>query len=121
MGLDKLDTRQGYAFETLDMALSAAENGIGVVVCDLLYALDSLEAGRVVITFQMPVLTGLNYLLMRQPGQRYNSLQDNYRSWLRTELATDRQRMKAMLRQLGMDADNEIDAFAGQTGVTALS
>ena len=121
MGLTELDTSHGYEFETLDMALSAAENGIGVVVCDLLYALDSLESGKVVIPFPMPIMTGLNYLLMRQPNPRYQSLQDSYRNWLREQLADDERRMRALLTHLGFAAEPEVDAFAGAAQVTAAA
>lgn len=113
MQAEELDTSQGYEFETLDMALSAAENGIGVVVCDLLYALDALESGRLVIPFKMPVITGLRYMLLSQPDRSYQGLQDNYRSWLKHQIGIDHQRMEALLKLLGFDPDDRKEVKLG--------
>ena len=112
MQLEELDTSQGYEFETLDMALSAAENGIGVVVCDLIYGLNALESGRLVIPFHMPVMAGLKYLLLNQPSHRYQSLQGNYRSWLKDQISLDHQRIENYLKQLDFDFQDQLDAFA---------
>ncbi|MBY4675411.1 LysR substrate-binding domain-containing protein [Marinobacterium arenosum] len=110
MGLDALDTEQGYEFETLDMALSAAENGIGVVVGDLLYVLDRLASGQLVIPFRMPIMEGLCYMLLSQPGRKFQSLQDTYRNWLGQQLAADEQRMFTLLEQLGFDPSQRLQA-----------
>ncbi len=106
-----LDTSQGYEFETLDMALSAAENGIGIVVCDLIYALDALESGRLVIPFKMPLIVGLRYLLLSQPSSSYQSLQGNYRSWLKQQIVLDHQRMERLLIRLGFDPHDRKDVM----------
>lgn len=111
MHFNQLDTSQGYEFETLDMAVSAAENAIGVVVCDLIYALDALESGRLVVPFKMPVMRGLRYLLLRQPGHRFKGLQDNYISWLTEQITLDEQRINAVVDHLGLTTDLSIDAF----------
>ncbi|HCH23183.1 MAG TPA: LysR family transcriptional regulator [Oceanospirillaceae bacterium] len=111
MGVKNLDTSKGYAFETLDMALSAAENGIGVLVCDMIYALDSLASGRLVIPFKMPLIPGLRYLLLSHPNSSYQSLQDNYRSWLKQQIEADHQRMEKLLMQLGFDPNERKEAM----------
>ncbi len=111
MGLEALDTTKGYEFETLDMALSAAENGIGVIVCDMLYALPSLQSGRLVIPFDMPLMRGLNYLLLNQPYRRHQSLRKNYRNWLKQQIENDEASMQALLIELGFDPNNSIDAL----------
>lgn len=109
MGEETLDTSKGYEFETLDMALCAAESGIGVLVCDMIYALDSLKSGRLVIPFKMPLITGLRYLLFSHPNSRYQSLQDNYRTWLIQHLKSDFQRMEQLLVELGLDPNDQQD------------
>lgn len=109
MGIPALDTQQGYEFETLDMALSAAENGIGVVVCDLIYALDAVASGRLVIPFKMPVLVGLQYLLVSQPHTRYDGVQAIYRDWLTQQIALDEKRVKNLLVELGFDLDDRLE------------
>lgn len=111
MGEEQLDTDKGYEFETLDMALSAAESGIGVLVCDMIYALDSLQNGRLVIPFKMPLVTGLSYLLLSHPNSSYQSLQDNYRSWLKQQIALDHKKMQRLLLCLDLNPDDCTDAF----------
>ncbi|EPJ50080.1 MAG: gcvA [Osedax symbiont Rs2] len=107
----QLDTSKGYEFETLDMALSAAENGIGVLVCDIIYALDSLRSKRLVIPFKMPLVTGLSYLLLSHPNSSYESLQDNYRCWLEQQIAQDHQRMQRLILELGLDPNDQIEGI----------
>jgi len=111
MGEEQLDTDKGYEFETLDMALSAAESGIGVLVCDMIYALDSLQNGRLVIPFKMPLVTGLSYLLLSHPNSSYQSLQDNYRSWLKQQIALDHKKMQRLLLCLDLNPDDCTGAF----------
>jgi len=111
MGMEKLDTSKGYEFETLDMALSAAENGIGVLVGDITYALDSLRSGRLVIPFKMPLITGFSYLLLSHPKSSYQTLQDNYRSWLQQQIALDHQTMESLLIELGFDPSDTKEAM----------
>ncbi|KJF79514.1 LysR family transcriptional regulator, partial [Photobacterium angustum] len=77
MHLYDLDTTTGYEFETLDMALSAAENGLGVLVCDFVFAFEALTNGRLVIPFSMPIVTGLRYVLLSQPNRHYQPLQQS--------------------------------------------
>ncbi|PSU89447.1 LysR family transcriptional regulator [Photobacterium kishitanii] len=107
MGEEALDTSKGYEFETLDMALSAAENGLGVLVCDLLFALNALRNGRLVIPFKMPIVTGLRYLLLRHLNSSYQPLQQNYRQWLQQQIHQDNQDMAAYLTELGFDNQDQ--------------
>ena len=114
LGHQGLDVSQGYEFETLDMALSAAENGIGLVVCDLLYAIDALASGRLVIPFSMPILLGLDYLLIstrlisKAPTHPAMTL---YKHWLTKQVESDEQRLVQVLRDIGLNPHDKIEAF----------
>lgn len=114
MQLSNVDTTKGYEFETLDMAISAAENGIGVIICDLVYALESIKNGRLVIPFNMPLMKGLRYFLLNHPNNYPSdsqSSQRDYRSWLKQQIALDQGRMEATLKELGLDCANCLDAL----------
>ncbi|MEM5527935.1 LysR substrate-binding domain-containing protein [Gammaproteobacteria bacterium AS21] len=92
-----LDISQGYEFETLDMALAAAENGAGVVVCDLCYALESLRNGRLMIPFMTPAVAGVSYFLLSQKGLQESRLQQHYCQWLKDQIAESEQQMQLFL------------------------
>lgn len=107
MAAETLDTTKGYEFETLDMALSAAENGLGVLVCDLLFALNALRSGRLVIPFKMPIVTGLRYLLLSHLNSGYKPLQQNYRQWLQQQIIQDNKQMTQYLTELNFDINEQ--------------
>lgn len=119
MQIDDLDIHQGYEFETLDMALSAAENGIGIVVADLLYAIDALQQGKLVIPFTMPLIKGLSYRLFSQQEQtmpahllsRYPNAQSQYRQWLKDEIACHQKQLDQFLATEGFNHQNLIQGF----------
>ena len=119
MRINDLDINQGYEFETLDMALSAAENGIGVVVADLLYAIDTLKQGKLVIPFTMPLIKGLSYMLLSQQepsmsphiSSRYPNAQSQYRQWLKNEIANHQKQLDQFLINEGFDTQNLINGF----------
>lgn len=121
MGFDALDTSQGYEFETLDMAISAAENSIGVVVCDLLYALNSLQTGRLIIPFTMPLFRGLNYVLLNHQNQsnqdssRYNTTHKQFRHWLKTLIHRDEQQLIEYLEPQGFSTKELQASFTDPT------
>ncbi|EAQ63332.1 transcriptional regulator, LysR family protein [Marinomonas sp. MED121] len=107
---EALDVSQGYEFETLDMALSAAENGIGLVVCDVFYAIKALAEKRLVIPFNMPILLGLDYLLIsKQPSK---GAMAKYQDWLVQQVEEDETQLVQVLSELGIDANQKIEAFS---------
>lgn len=110
MGLSELNTEQGYEFETLDMALSAVENGIGVVIGDLFLVLDQIASGQLVIPFHMPIFEGLSYMLLSNSNYRSRGTQDSYRSWLTQSLAEDEQRLVSLLDNLGLNSRQRLQA-----------
>lgn len=112
MQFPQLDITSGYEFETLDMALSAAENGIGVVVCDLIYALEALKNGSLIIPFQMPLMQGLSYVLLSQSALSHTSnSQQQYQRWLMEQIKRDHQALAEQLILLGFNPAQLVEAF----------
>ena len=66
-------------------ALSAG-NGIGVLVCDLYYALQSIENNRLIIPLDTPKGIGLSSLLLSDPMCNYQCGQSQYRIGFKLEL-----------------------------------
>ena len=61
---------KGQHFETLDLAMSMASQGTGVAIGDWSLIGDDLNAGRLVMPFDLKVTTGLAYYLVfpEKPG-----------------------------------------------------
>ncbi|KAA0995785.1 LysR family transcriptional regulator [Pseudomonas sp. ANT_J12] len=55
---------KGQHFETLDLAMSMASQGTGVAIGDWSLIGDDLQAGRLVMPFELKVRTGLAYYLV---------------------------------------------------------
>ena len=66
----QIDTRSGLDFDALDMALSAAEAGLGVAMTDVVLADEALQSGRLVVAMRKAVPTGSSYFLVRPPDMR---------------------------------------------------
>ncbi|WP_460121426.1 LysR substrate-binding domain-containing protein [Pseudomonas sp. S2_C03] len=60
----KLSHARGQHFETLDLAMSTASQGMGVAIGDWSLIGDDLSAGRLVMPFDLKVKTGLAYYLV---------------------------------------------------------
>ncbi|MBJ9975837.1 LysR family transcriptional regulator [Pseudomonas sp. S75] len=54
---------QGQVFDTLDQGISAAQQGLGISVVDLVLASADLAAGRLVTPFRQAVATGEGYYM----------------------------------------------------------
>ncbi|WP_016714690.1 LysR substrate-binding domain-containing protein, partial [Pseudomonas monteilii] len=63
--MDALDISidQGQVFDTLDQGISAAQQGLGISVVDLVLASADLAAGRLVTPFKHAVATGDGYYM----------------------------------------------------------
>ncbi|MDF0729621.1 LysR substrate-binding domain-containing protein [Pseudomonas entomophila] len=63
--VDALDVSidQGQVFDTLDQGISAAQQGMGISVVDLVLASADLAAGRLVTPFKQAVATGDGYYM----------------------------------------------------------
>jgi len=65
-----LDARGGLDFDALDMALSAAECGLGVAITDVVLGHEAIQSGRLVTPIRKAVPTGFSYYLVRPPEMR---------------------------------------------------
>ncbi|AOO80591.1 LysR substrate-binding domain-containing protein [Bosea vaviloviae] len=85
-----LDTRKGLDFDALDMALSAAEAGLGVAMTDVVLAHEALEAGRLVAPVRKAVPTGASYYLVRPPDMRRRRQVKLLDEWICDEISAAR-------------------------------
>lgn len=65
-----LNGATGLDFDALDMALSAAQAGLGVAITDVVLAHEAIEAGRLVVPWRKAVATGASYYLVRPSDMR---------------------------------------------------
>ncbi|BBK39008.1 LysR family transcriptional regulator [Allostella sp. ATCC 35155] len=83
-----LDMSGGLDFDALDMALSAAEAGLGVAMTDVVLAEPAVAAGRLVAVAPA-VATGISYWLVRPPGRARRQVR-LFEEWLLREIAAAR-------------------------------
>lgn len=96
-GPDTLDWTRGEVFDTMDMALRAAEGGRGVAMADLNMILDDLDLGRLVRPSEGCV-TGQDGLhLVRRDAQRPRPDVDRFVAWIVAEAAATRAEVAARL------------------------
>lgn len=63
LGATQVTIERGQLFDTLDQGISAAQQGAGVAVVDLLLALGEVDSGRLVLPFPQAVSTAEGYYL----------------------------------------------------------
>ncbi|MBH3429717.1 LysR substrate-binding domain-containing protein [Pseudomonas alkylphenolica] len=63
LGATQVTIERGQLFDTLDQGISAAQQGAGVAVVDLLLALGEIDSGRLVLPFPQAVSTAEGYYL----------------------------------------------------------
>ncbi|KRE09721.1 hypothetical protein ASE63_04110 [Bosea sp. Root381] len=81
-----LDARSGLDFDALDMALSAAEAGLGVAMTDVVLAHEAIQSGRLVVPLRKAVPTGFSYYLVRPPEMRRRREVVVVEDWIRSEI-----------------------------------
>ena len=83
MGIETTAGIKGPAFETLDMAVRAAEAGYGVALGDLSLIAEDLHAGRLKLVMPKPLYTGRGVYFVRSSIQTQPSdALETFRSWL---------------------------------------
>ena len=73
---------QGHHFETLDLAMTVASQGSGVAIGDSALIGEDLKAGRLVMPFELRVLTGMGYYLVYPPGSKPSAGLEALMNWL---------------------------------------
>lgn len=86
----ELQTRRGLDFDALDMALSAAEAGLGVAIADVVLAHQAIQDGRVMVPLRRAVSTGVSYFLVRRPELRRRRQVKLVEDWIVGEMAEAR-------------------------------
>jgi len=82
----ELRAREGLDFDALDMALSAAEAGLGVAIADVVLADQAIRDGRIVTPLRRAVSTGVSYFLVRRPDLRRRRQVRVVEDWLMAEI-----------------------------------
>ncbi|MCF1467526.1 LysR family transcriptional regulator [Agrobacterium vitis] len=85
-----LRAREGLDFDALDMALSAAEAGLGVAIADVVLARQAIEDGKLVAPLDAAVSTGVSYFLVRKPELRRRRQVQLVEEWIVREVASAR-------------------------------
>jgi LysR family glycine cleavage system transcriptional activator len=87
----RIETRGGLDFDALDMALSAAEAGLGVAMTDVVLAHEAIQSGRLVVPLPKAVPTGFSYYLVRPPEMRRRREVALVDEWLCSEIEDARE------------------------------
>lgn len=82
MGLDVTKGAEGPAFETLDMAVRAAESGHGVALGDLSLIAADLQQGRLKLAVPSPFYTGRGIYLVEPLRTGTDMALETLRTWL---------------------------------------
>lgn len=83
----------GLDFETMDMALSAAQAGQGVAIGDTLLAHDAIRAGFLKAPISYAVQTGMSYYLVTKPSLKRRSAVLAFEAWLTKEIRRSRKEL----------------------------
>lgn len=84
----ELCAQEGLDFDALDMALSAAEAGLGVAIADVVLAQTAIEEGLIVVPIRKVVSTGVSYFLVRRPELRRRRQVRLVEEWIVKEIAS---------------------------------
>jgi DNA-binding transcriptional LysR family regulator len=88
-GLSRIASHRGQAFDTLDLALSAATRGQGIALGDLNLVRESLGDGVLVAPFDLVLEQGISYYLVYPPHRRHLPKIQALREWLTAAARTD--------------------------------
>jgi len=81
---------QGHHFETLDLAMTVASQGSGVAIGDSALIGEDLKAGRLVMPFELRVLTGMGYYLVYPQGAEPSAGLEALMDWLVSQAQSPR-------------------------------
>ncbi len=84
-GFPDVEPDGGEMFDTMDMALRAAERGRGVAIADLTMIADDLALGRLVQASPVVVTDRTNYHVVRTDNLRPRAEVDRFIAWLVAE------------------------------------
>jgi LysR family glycine cleavage system transcriptional activator len=85
-GADGVDVGRGQMFATSEMAIKAAETGLGIAMCDRYFIEDELASGRLVTPFDLVVSDNTGYFLFAERGRMDEPAISVFRDWIATEI-----------------------------------
>ncbi len=88
-GLTRIDAQSGRTFDTMDMAVRAAANGLGVAIADLRLFKTELETGQIVAPFELVIREQSGYFLFCRKGRFLEPKIAALRDWLIAESESD--------------------------------
>jgi len=91
-GADRVNPDSGITFDTLEYALHAAANGMGVTLGQLSMVRDDVERGRLVIPFDTVLETEWSYYLVYPEESAELPKVRAFRDWLKNLLAQEDER-----------------------------
>jgi LysR family glycine cleavage system transcriptional activator len=84
-GGGRFDTSGGQTFDTIDLAIRAAESGLGVAIADLPLLADQIELGQLVAPVPVTVPTGFSNWFVCRPNIAERPAVRLFRDWLLAE------------------------------------
>jgi len=82
IGIDKSQADQGRVFDTSEMAISAAINGMGIAIADLNFIQAELKDGRLVAPLDIVVREGTGYYLFTKRGRLQERKLKTFVNWI---------------------------------------
>jgi LysR family transcriptional regulator, glycine cleavage system transcriptional activator len=92
-GYDGLPSAKAQHFDTLDLAISSAMQGLGVTIGDVSLIDDDLRARRVIAPFSLCVPSGASYYLVYPERPAPSAALRQLATWLEDEAATTREKL----------------------------
>ncbi len=89
VGIADIDPERGPVFETSDLALRAAAEGLGVAIASSALVEDDLEKGRLVAPFDVRLPTNSGYYFVVPEDRREQPKIAAFRAWLLEEVQRD--------------------------------
>ena len=86
-------------FDTLDLAISSAMQGLGVTIGDLSLIEEDLRAQRIITPFSLCVPSGASYYLIYPERPAPSPVLQEFAQWLEGEAAVTRANLLAYMRR----------------------
>ncbi|MGA4636429.1 LysR substrate-binding domain-containing protein [Pseudomonas solani] len=85
-GIKGVDTRGGYEFDLLDLAIRAALDGLGITIADWHMVTRELAAGQLTQVLNVHVEGHQSYWLVTRPEQAESAALRTFQAWLQQEV-----------------------------------
>ncbi|HET6158839.1 MAG TPA: LysR substrate-binding domain-containing protein [Dongiaceae bacterium] len=96
-GGGRFDVSGGQTFDTIDLAIRAAESGLGVAIAELSLLADQIELGQLITPVPVAVPAGLSNWFVCRPNIAERPAVRTFRDWLVAEAAKTKEWSNAWL------------------------